>query len=145
MVRNSRIQLPDSILEKLFELFFTVVGNKSNKDEFRKTVVDLLTPAERIMLAKRVAIIYLLLKKIDYYNICKVLKVSPTTVAKFRLLMEKSEGVVPTFKRILKVEKVGLVLEEIFNAFFAPGVPGVNWKAAWERKINLEKRKSYGI
>src|SRR3989344_8936651 len=105
MVRNSRFILSDDLLEKLFDLFFEVVGNKSSKDEFRKIFIDLLTPAERIMLAKRVAIVYLLMKKIEYDNICDRLKVSPTTVAKYSLLMEKSEGIVPTFKQIVKVDK----------------------------------------
>lgn len=145
MVRNSRFELSEDLLEKLFDLFFEVVGNQSSKDEFKKIFVDLLTPAERIMLAKRVAIIYLLMKKIEYYNICDRLKVSPTTVAKFSLLMEKSEGIVPAFKEIVKTDKVKLFLEEVFNNIFAPGKIGVNWKIAWENKNNLEKKKIYGI
>lgn len=145
MVRNSRFILSEDLLEKLFDLFFEVVGNKSSKDEFRKIFIDLLTPAERIMLAKRVAIIYLLLKKIEYYNICERLKVSSATVAKFALLMEKSEGIVPTFKQIVKIDKINIFLEEIFNNIFAPGKIGVNWKIAWENKINLEKKKTFGI
>ncbi len=145
MVRNSRFVLSDQLLEKLFDLFFEIVGNKSSKDEFRKIFVDLLTPAERIMLAKRVAVIYLLLKKIEYYNICDRLKVSPTTVAKYSLLMEKSEGIVPTFKQLVRIDKVKIFLEEIFNNIFAPGKYGVNWKIAWENKINLEKKKTFGI
>lgn len=145
MVRNSRFVLSASLLEKLFDLFFEVVGNKSSKDEFKKIFVDLLTPAERIMLAKRVAIIYLLLKKIEYYNICDRLKVSPTTVAKYALLMEKSEGIVPTFKQIVKIDKINIFLEDIFNNIFAPGKIGVNWKTAWENKIKLENKKTFGI
>ena len=145
MVRNSRFELSEELLEKLFDLFFEIVGNKSSKNEFKKIFVDLLTPAERIMLAKRVAIIYLLMKKIEYYNICDRLKVSPTTVAKYALLMEKSEGIVPTFKEIVKIDKVKIFLEEVFNNIFAPGKIGVNWKIAWENKINLEKKKTYGI
>lgn len=145
MVRISRFKLRREVLEKLFDLFFEVVGKKGDREEFRKVIIDLLSPAERIMIAKRVAIIYLLLKQIDYYNICNVLKISPSTVAKFSLLMEKSQGIVPTFKKIVTKEKVGEFLEEVFNTLFAPGVPGINWKAAWERKIDLERRKTFGI
>ncbi|MCR4276674.1 MAG: Trp family transcriptional regulator [Candidatus Roizmanbacteria bacterium] len=145
MVRNSRFTLSDDLLEKLFDLLFEVIGNKSSKDEFRKIFVDLLTPAERIMLAKRVAIIYLLIKKIEYYNICDRLKVSPSTVAKYALLMEKSEGIVPTFKQIVKIDKVKIFLEEIFNNIFAPGKVGINWEIAWKNKFSLEKKKTFGI
>lgn len=145
MVRNSRFVLSDALLEKLFDLLFEVVGNRTSKVEFKKIFVELLTPAERIMLAKRVAIIYLLSKKIEYYNICERLKVSSATVSKFALLMEKSEGIIPIFKQIVKNDKVKIFLEEIFNNIFAPGKYGVNWKIAWENKINLEKKKTYGI
>lgn len=145
MVRNSRFKLDDNILGKLFDLFFEVVGKKADKDEFRKVIVDLLSPAERIMISKRIAIIYLLLKRIEYYNICKVLKVSPSTVAKFSILMEKSEGIVPTFSCLVKKEKISIFLKELFNDLYAPGVPGINWNAAWQRKREVEKRKTYGM
>lgn len=145
MVRNSRFVLSDDLLEKIFDLFFEVMGNTSSKNEFKKIFFDILTPAERIMLAKRVAIIYLLLKKIEYYNICDRLKVSSATVSKIALLMEKSDGIVPVFKQIVKIDKVKIFLEEVFNTVFAPGKVGVNWKIAWENKNNLEKKKTYGI
>jgi Trp operon repressor len=145
MTRISRFKLNEQILDKLFFLFFEIVGKKQNQDEFRKTIVDLLSPVERIMIVKRVAIIYLLMKQIDQRTICQILKVSSGTVAKFSLLMEKSEGMVPTFKRILKNEKVVGFFEDIFNSFFAPGVPGINWRAAWERKIARDRKKAQGI
>lgn len=145
MVRNSRFVLSEDLLEKLFDLFFEVVGNQSSKSEFKKIFVDLLTPAERIMLAKRVAIIYLLMKKIEYYNICDRLKVSPSTVAKYSLLMEKSEGIVSTSKEIVKIDKVKIFLEEVFNNIFAPGKIGIDWKIAWENKKSLENKKTLGI
>ncbi|MFA6081142.1 MAG: Trp family transcriptional regulator [Patescibacteria group bacterium] len=145
MVRNSRFILADDLLEKIFDLFFEVMGGASSKNEFRKVFFDLLTPAERIMLAKRVAIIYLLMKKIEYYNICDRLKVSSATVSKIALLMEKSDGIIPAFGQIVKIDKVKIFLEEVFNNIFAPGKIGVSWKIAWENKINLEKKKTYGI
>ncbi len=145
MVRNSRFILSSDLLAKIFDLLFAVMGNISSKDQFKKIFFDLLTPAERIMLAKRVAIIYLLMKKIEYYNICDRLKVSSATVSKIALLMEKSEGIIPAFTQIIKKDKVKIFLEEVFNNIFAPGKIGVNWTTAWENKINLEKKKTYGI
>jgi len=133
------------MLDKLFSLFFEVVGKKQSQDEFMKTIFDLLSPVERIMIAKRVAIIYLLMKQIDQRVICQILKVSSVTVAKFSLLMEKSQGIVPTFRRALVNEKLAEFFEDIFNSFFAPGVPGINWKAAWQRKVARDRKKAFGI
>lgn len=145
MARISKYKLQSRVLDKLFILFFEIVGNKHNKEEFQKTLVDLLSPVERIMIAKRIAIVYLLLKKIDYLTICDVLKVSPGTIAKFSLLMEKSEGVVPTFKNVLRNEKIGEFLDDLFNNLFPPGRYGANWKAAWQRKFESERLKAEGV
>lgn len=97
------------------------------------------------MIAKRVVIIFLLMKGIDYHTICDVVKVSSGTVSKFRIVMEKSEGIVPALKNIVKNEQILLFLQGLFNDLFPPGVYGVNWKAAWERKFDYERRKTEGI
>lgn len=145
MTHISQYKLDDNVLERLFQLFFEIVGKREDREEFHEILIDILSPVERIMIAKRIAIIYLLMKQIDYTNICKVLKVSTATVAKFNLLMEKSRGVVPLFKKIVRNEKMGLFLMELFNDLFPPGMPGVNWKAAWERKKRMNKIKTFGI
>ncbi len=145
MTRISRFKLNDRVLKKLFWLFFEVVGKKKNADEFNKTIYDLLSPVERVMIAKRIAVVYLLMKKIDYKTICNILKVSPSTVAKFNLLMEKSNGIVPSFRIILRDEKITDFLEEIFLSIRGPGVYGTNWSNAWQRKIRYEQKKRTGI
>ncbi len=145
MARISRNKVKDEVLEKLFDLFFEIVGKKSNKAEFGKIVSDILSPTERIMIAKRIAIVYLLLKDIDYHNICFALKVSLATVAKFKLLMEKSDGVVPAFKTILAKDKISTFLDDFFNTLYHPGVYGINWKLAWQRKRESEQKKTFGI
>ncbi|MBI4009089.1 hypothetical protein HY357_02555 [Candidatus Roizmanbacteria bacterium] len=145
MARISRFKLKDHVLEKLFTLFFEVVGKKYSKDEFQKVIRDLLSPVERVMIAKRIAIVYLLLKGIDYKIICDVLKVSSATISRYNLLLEKSDGLVPSFKVIISSDKVKLFLEELFNTLFPPGAYGVNWKTAWQRKFELERKKIEGI
>lgn len=145
MIRISYLQIKNNDYKKIFSVFYQVVGETENKDKFNKILFDLLTPAERIMLIKRIAIIYLLMKDIHYRIICKILKVSNTTVNKYKLLMEKSEGIVPALRNIVKQEKIWLFLEKIFSEIFHPGLPGINWKAAWKRKINLQHHKERGL
>jgi len=145
MVRISYLQIKAQDYEKIFSIFYKVLGETENKDEFNKILFDLLTPAERIMLIKRIAIIYLLLKEIDYRMICKALKVSNTTVNKYKLSLERSEGIVPVLKNMVKHEKVWLFFEEIFSNIFYPGRPGINWTAAWEMKLALERKKERGL
>ena len=97
------------------------------------------------MIAKRVAIVYLLLKGIDQRNISRVLKVSTATVSKYSLLMEKSTGVVPSFTKILTNEKILDFLDKMFDSLFPPGTYGTDWKAAWERRKRMSFKKTYGM
>jgi Trp operon repressor len=145
MIRISPYKISSATYEKVFAVFYEVVGRGHNKEEFNHIFFELLSPAERIMIVKRIAIIYLLMKNIDYETICSALKVSNSTVSKFRILMEDSRGIVPALKKIVSLEKIALMFEELFSEIFAPGVPGVNWKAAWERKMALKRRKQTGI
>ncbi len=145
MTRISRFPIDEDKLEKLFKLVFEIVGKRHNQEEFDNVICDLFTPVERVMVAKRVAIVYLLLKEIDHRTICRVLKVSSSTVAKFVLLSEKSLGVIPAFKRIVHNEKICELLEDVYSSIFAPGVYGVNWAEAWRRKFNLQRKKEEGL
>lgn len=145
MVRVSYFRIKEDDYEKIFSIFYKVIGQTSSKEEFSKILFDLLTPAERIMIVKRIAIIYLLMKDIHYETICEVLKVSNGTVSKYKILMENSQGIVPVLKSMVKQEKIWLFFEDVFNQIFHPGLPGVNWKSAWETKIALERKKERGL
>ena len=114
MVQISRKKLPKELLSKLLLLFFEVVGKKNKNDEFEKIINDLFSETERIMVIKRIAIMYLLMKQIQPVIIADVLSVSLSTVAKFSILMEKSEGVVPYLKKLLQKEKIADFFEDVF-------------------------------
>ncbi len=144
-MRISRYKLNDEVYEKLFVLLFEVLGNRHNKDDFQKSIKDLLSPVERIMIAKRVVIIYLLMQEIDYKIVCKVVKVSAATVNKFRHVMENSEGIVPVLQRILKVEKIQLFLKELQDVLSPPGTAYTSWAGAWERRRQISRKKFTGI
>ncbi|PIV11245.1 hypothetical protein COY13_02055 [Candidatus Roizmanbacteria bacterium CG_4_10_14_0_2_um_filter_36_35] len=145
MTRISRLPVSDKVLEKLFDLFFEAVGKQTEEEEFSQVIYDLLSPTERIMIAKRVAIIYLLMKKIDYFNISDVLKVTPNTIAKFQMIRKNSKGIVRSLKNIVRNEKIANFFEKLFLEIYRPGVYGVNWKSAWKHKIDYERRKRRGI
>ncbi len=145
MTRISRFRVDDDVLEKIFSLFFEVIGKDKNEEEFQNIIHDLLSPAERIMIAKRVAIFYMLMKKLDYYNIAKSLKVSPSTIAKFNLVKENSRGIVSALKSTVRNEKIINFFEELILELRRPGKYGINWKNAWEEKIAHEQKKEKGI
>jgi len=141
----SQFKIDDDVLEKLFKLFFEVIGRNHQQEQFEEIIKDIFSPVERIMIAKRVAVIYLLMKNIDYLTICQTIKVSSATVSKFSFLMTKSVGIVPVLSKILKNEKIEGFFEEIISIVRAPGVPGVNWSQAWKNKIAREEKERKGI
>lgn len=145
MTRISRYKLNEHVYEKLFTLFFEVVTNSKDKNDFNHLIKDLFSPVERIMIAKRVVIVYLLIQEIDYRMICSVLKVSNATISKFKLLMERSDGIVPILKKIIRNEKVKLFLLELIDALSPPGTYGTNWKNAWKRRAEINRKKETGI
>ncbi|KKQ24178.1 MAG: hypothetical protein US40_C0002G0009 [Candidatus Roizmanbacteria bacterium GW2011_GWC2_37_13] len=145
MTRISRFPVEDAVLEKLYYLMFEVVNCMDEEEEFSSIINELLSPTERIMIAKRVAIIYLLMKKIDYSNISDVLKVSSTTIAKFHSIMLKGKAIKNALKGIVGNEKVKDFLEKLYLDLRGPGTYGVNWKSAWRQKIDYEKRKARGF
>lgn len=145
MVRISRYRVSDKVYDNMLTLLFHVVGERRNKEEFLRTIFDLLTQAERLVISKRILLMYLIMKKIDYREICQVLKVSNNTISRYRPIVEKSEGIVPLLKEILTRERIGDFIEELIVEFFPPGRYGTNWKAAWDLKIKVERKKITGI
>lgn len=145
MTRISHRPVSKKVMEKILLLLFETLGNKFDKEEFSEITYELLSPTEKIMIAKRVAIIFLLMKQIDYYNISDVLKVSPSTIAKFHLIMTRGKGIVKALQSMVRNEKIANFLEELWLEFRGPGTYGVNWSNAWKHKIALQKRKVRGI
>ena len=90
---------------------------------------ELLTFTERVMLAKRLAIILMLDRDNSYYEIQHTLKVSPSTVARFdeAIGRGKHARLIPSIKKGRAEE----ILEEIIKLIAIPlttpykGVPGI--------------------
>lgn len=141
----SKYKIKDEVLQKLFELLFEVIGRSRSKSDFQVILSDLLSSTERLMIGKRIAIMYLITKEIDYITICDVLKVSAATIAKYSILLEKSMGVKQIFHVFIKNEKVSTFFQEFINAIYGPGSYGVNWKTAKQREQKMHREKTQGI
>ena len=70
------------VSDDIFNLFMECVTAKWSTRERRAFFDDLLTPTERIMFSKRLAILYLLAKGYTVRSIQEMLRVSPSTVAR---------------------------------------------------------------
>ena len=87
-MRASKHFMNKKIEEKVHEVFINSIKNAKSHDEVISFLKDLLSPAERSMLAKRVSIAFILLEnKYSYEDIIKTLKVSDGTVAKVHAVL----------------------------------------------------------
>ena len=96
------------------------IEHLKNRAEINLFFNDLLTPTERMMLAKRLAIILMLEKGFTFAQICSTLKVSESTISAMRERMdrggtgfhliimkfEKDENATKFFENIKKVFEV---------------------------------------
>ena len=137
--------MKDYVYEKMFGLFFEVITNSKNKEGFNQLMKELLSPTERIMVAKRVVLVYLLLQEIDYQVICRVLKVSSSTISKFKLLTDNKSGMIDILKKTMRNDKIRLFVFELMSDLFPPGMYGTNWESAWKRKLEISRVKREGI
>ena len=106
MTRISKYRVEEKVLEKLYKLMFEIISNMDEEERFTGIVNELLSSTEKIMIAKRVAIIYLLMKKIDYIIISDVLKVSSATISKFHSIMNKGKEIKNILEGIIGNEKI---------------------------------------
>src|SRR3989344_8265636 len=124
MVHLSKYYLDKDKLRKLYQLFFEIVSKSANKDSFLLIINDFISPPEQIMIAKRIAIVYLLTKGLPPTAIADYLKVSKATVAKFSLLFyEKETKSIQMIKSLISKGKVLGFIEDMFSELYIqPGL-----------------------
>ena len=108
------------VYQKIFDVFLKTIADLKTKAEVEKFFQDFLTPTERIMLAKRLAIGLLLAKKYDYRDISKILRVSTTTVANMSILYKYGQF----YRKIIDEIESDEQMKE-FWLEFGEGIAGV--------------------
>jgi len=87
-MKSSKHFMNEKIEKKVYEVLINSIKNTKSSDEVIDFVNDLLSPAEQLMLAKRVCIAFMLLEnRYSYEDIIKTLKVSDGTIAKVHAVL----------------------------------------------------------
>lgn len=82
MTHVSKKLLNEGIVETLIEQLFKTISKASDKNALKYLGSELFTHTEKIMLAKRLALILLLDKGVPQHVIAEQLNISPSTIAK---------------------------------------------------------------
>lgn len=88
MTQVSKYPLRKEVYNQIIELLLKSITNFKDKREAAALLKDLLSPTERIMLAKRLAIAVLLSKDYSYRQIQNILKVSQPTITAVNLCLK---------------------------------------------------------
>lgn len=114
MPQVSKYPLTKTTEQRLYKLFWETIANFKDSYKAEQFFNDLLTPTEKIMLSKRLAIAIMLLKEYDYSAIRSVLKVSPGTIGSVSLWLKHSgTGYRKALEKLARREKLEDILETV--------------------------------
>lgn len=147
MVYVSKKPLKQEILTKISEMLITHIADIQTKPKAEKFLNEILTESEKIMLAKRFAVVVMLSKRQSYTTIKKILKVTSQTISKINQRLENGEFdfVVSQLQKAKISTKTGKISEgfsiwlDIMLGMRLPPVGKGRWKFLDE--IERKKRK----
>ncbi len=88
MPHVSKKRLKRDIFERVGDNFIKLMSFPRKEGKARLFLNDVLTPTERLMIAKRLAVIVMLCRGYSGYKIYTALKVSPSTVSRLQTQIE---------------------------------------------------------
>ena len=145
MVNISKNLLSRQMLEKISDLLVVHILRMKTKRQAKSLIYELLTPTERIQLAKRFATVTLLHRGYDHTSISEALHVSRVTVGKTEDALEK--GTYTTTIKELKLASRGsliVAVEKIVEfSLFKGGKTRFKYltRASAEQYKHLPKKK----
>ena len=145
MAQISKYPIPSSVAERIFDVFIKSIVETRDRNEAKQLTDDLFTPVEKIMLAKRLAVAFLLLKGYQYREISRILRVSLGMIASVNEKVQYgSNGYIRVLEKVSKAE----ALEDFFNGILEGlfTIPSNSTKGAqpWrylKSELEAERRK----
>lgn len=133
MPHISSKKLKKETLNKLYTEFGKAFEESTRKSQTQLFLGDLLTRTEKIMLAKRFAVIYLLSKEVPTSYIAESLGMSYTTI--FRMSLKYDIGKYASLLRAIGREKTDIwkILEKILRAGLPPRYGRGRWKFLYQK------------
>ncbi len=142
MAQVSKRYIPPWTYEKILSIFLSSFMKIRDRNTAQSFFDEILSPTEKIMLAKRITCLYLLNKNVSIHQCSDILKLSTSTVGKYSIFLSKSPKIKEILQKILKEENFMRLIDTIINEFlFPPGRVGSDWRSAGREKIAYKRRK----
>ncbi len=138
MAQISKYPVHKKVEERMFEVLRETISHLKGK-EVEDFLAELLSPVEKIMLAKRLSIAVLLHKGYNYEAIKQILRVTPPTIANVSLLLKYSgKGYKKAVEKIALNEKMDAFWEKVEDILSkipsSKGSPWTNQRKEYEKK-----------
>lgn len=104
MSQVSKRKIQPEIELRIYETLWEAFSKLNSSSEIKSFLGDLLSPIEKIMIAKRLAIAALLSRKYDYENIKDLLKVSSATISKVSITLNFNKGYRLAIEKVARSE-----------------------------------------
>ena len=141
MTKISRRFLNKELERHIFELFLKTIIDLKSPAETQVFIEDLLSPTERIMITKRLAIAVLLTKGYTYDDIDETLKVSRATIMNVSLWLKNGKnGYRKVVNRILESQKRESLIDKVEEILLKLSPPKRYGSAAFESKQKAGKK-----
>lgn len=146
MTQVSKYPISKEIADRIFEIFLKSLVKIHDQQQADQFISDLLTPTEKIMLAKRLAIALLLHKNYDYRTIQKLIKVSTATIASVNMVVKYgSKGYLNLVNKIIKEEKLFRMIEDAAAKILSFPAQASKGGDAWrylKDEVDKDRRKN---
>ena len=141
MSQVSRRVLDRKLEDYIFNNFVKTIAKLKENSEIQKFLEDLLSPIEKTMLIKRLAIAVMLTKGYTYEEIDHTLKVSRPTIKNISIALKyaKKGGYQKAVNEILKDQKREEFFDKIEEILLTLSPPKLYGSQAYERKSRLGK------
>jgi len=129
MARVSKEKLKKKVLGQINYRLVDTLAKLETDSSVKDFMDDLLGESEKIVLAKRLAIIFMLQENISWYRISRVLKVSKTTVKRIAIDidLDKYENII----KIIKQKENRITFWESLDKVIKCGMPPIVGKGRW--------------
>jgi len=122
MSQVSKRKIKDEEFERVFKKFIDTIDLSGHKKYTRKFIEEFFYPTERIMFAKRIGIIFMIMNKIPDRVIAETLLISTSTVG--RIIEKYDRGEYKYLESLFKRDEESLIdwIEKIY--FILPPMVG---------------------
>lgn len=116
MTHVSQFPIPKDVYNEILDELYWVLADVRKPDEMKEFLGDFFTKTERLMLAKRLALAVMVIKKYDIDIVKKVLHVSTGTIYRMKEKLDAGgNGIMASVRRLMKHEAFEQFIIELFQ------------------------------